>query len=122
MDHICIFNPIIAGKEAQARTFYEQVEGARRSDYEESERRLGITRELAWITPLNPGGEAFILYIEAPDFAQAFSRFVESREPFDSWFKEELLQLSGLDLNDPPQGMQLPELVSCYVAAEQPAA
>jgi hypothetical protein len=44
---------------------------------------------------------------------------VQSQDEFDLWFKERVLAISGLDLNNPP-GMELPELLSVYSAA-QPA-
>jgi hypothetical protein len=40
---------VLPGKEDELRRFYEEVDGARRDDYERSEQRLGITKEVAWI-------------------------------------------------------------------------
>lgn len=42
--------------------------------------------------------------------------FVESREEFDMWFKKRLLEVTGLDLNNPPE-LTLPEVVSSYEAS-----
>jgi hypothetical protein len=54
--------------------------------------------------------------MESGDFGRAFEEFVASRDPFVLWFKQELANVTGLDLNDPPE-LQLPELVSHYDAA-----
>ena len=56
-------------------------------------------------------------YMETPDFAAALTAFSSSRDPFDLWFKERLDDSTGLDLNHPPVGMTLPELLSSYIAA-----
>jgi len=43
------------------------------------------------------------------------SQFVQSRDEFDLWFKQRVLDISGLDLNNPPE-MELPDLLSVYQA------
>jgi hypothetical protein len=113
MDHICLVVPVIPGKEDDVRAFYEEVE-ARKEEYDESEQRLGITKEVAWLAPVE-GGSATVIYIESDDFEQAFSKFVQSHEGFDLWFKQRVLDVSGLDLNNPPE-MALPEVLSVYTS------
>ena len=113
MDHICLVVPVILGKEDDVRAFYEEVE-ARKEEYDESEQRLGITKEVAWLAPVE-GGSATVIYIESDDFEQAFSKFVQSQEGFDLWFKQRVLDVSGLDLNNPPE-MALPEVLSVYTS------
>jgi Family of unknown function (DUF6176) len=113
MDHTCLVVPLKPGKEQALRDFYRDVE-SRHDEYDRSEQRLGITKEVAWSAPMN-GGRAAVIYIESDDFATAFSRFVQSQEEFDLWFKEQVLDLSGLDLNNPPE-VELPELLSVYDA------
>jgi hypothetical protein len=51
--------------------------------------------------------------MEGADFKGAFTQFVSSRDSFDLWFKERFADVTGIDLNDPPE-MQLPELLSVY--------
>src|SRR5205823_7080458 len=109
----CVVVPGLAGKEDDVRAFYEEVE-ARKDEYDESEQRLGITKEVAWLAAVD-GGSATVVYIESGDFAQAFEAFVHSQEPFDLWFKQRVLDVSGLDLNNPPE-MELPELLSVYTS------
>lgn len=116
MDHTCLVVPVLPGKDDELRAFYEEIDGARRGDYERSEQRLGITKEIAWRAQVD-GGSATVIYIESEDFERAFAQFVQSRDEFDLWFKERVLYISGLDLNNPPE-MELPELLSVYSAAE----
>ena len=56
-------------------------------------------------------------YMESADFGRAFPAFVGSRDPFDMWFKERMLAVTGFDLNNPPANMQPPELLSHYQVA-----
>lgn len=48
-------------------------------------------------------------YAESEDFNKGLSMFSESRDDFDTWFKERLAEATGVDLK--PE-MELPELVS----------
>ena len=115
MDHTCLVVPLLPGKEDELRAFYRDVEGPRQQDYDRSEQRLGITKEIAWRAPID-GGSAAVIYIESENFEQAFSQFVQSQDEFDLWFKQRVLDISGLDLNDPPE-MELPDLLSVYQAS-----
>jgi hypothetical protein len=38
--------------------------------------------------------------------------FVGSRDPFDVWFKEQMLAAAGVDLNNPPADIKPAELLS----------
>lgn len=54
--------------------------------------------------------------MESEDFNRALGMFVESRDEFDLWFTRRLAEATGLDMNDPPAGMALPELLASYEA------
>ncbi len=116
MDHVCLAVPLLPGRTEQARSFMRQLEGPRRAEFDLSERRIGITKELWYLAKL-PSGDHLIGYMEAVDFNRALQAFVGSRDPFDLWFKAEMLAVSGLDLNNPPATMQPPELLSHYEAS-----
>ena len=106
MDHTCLVVPVLPGKEDELRAFYREVGGPRQQDYDRSEQRLGITKEIAWVAPID-GGSAAVIYIESENFEQALSEFVQSQDEFDLWFKQHVLDISGLDLNNPPD-IELP--------------
>jgi hypothetical protein len=112
VDQICLVLPILPGKTAAARDFHGQLDGARKPDYDASERRIGISKEV-WYIAATPAGDQLVAYIESEDFTKALSMFVQSREEFDVWFKQHLAEATGVDLNDPPE-LTLPELVSSY--------
>jgi hypothetical protein len=114
MDHTCLVIPVKAGKEEALHAFYRELESSRKDEYDLSEQRLGITKEIAFGAKTDEGTFA-VIYIESEDFQTAFGRFVESKDDFDLWFKEHVLDISGVDLNNPPE-MELPELLSVYEA------
>ena len=102
VDYTCLVVPLLTGKEDELRAFYREVDRPRQQDHDRSEQRLGITKEIAWLAPLN-GGTAAVIYIESENLEQAFWQFVQSQDEFDLWFKQRVLDLSGLDLNNPPR-------------------
>lgn len=114
MDQICLVAPVQEGKADAARAFMHDLDGSRRDEYDRSEQRIGITTEV-WFLAQAAGGDQLVGYMESPDFNSAFTQFVGSRDEFDLWFKERFADVTGIDLNDPPE-MQLPELLSAYEA------
>jgi hypothetical protein len=46
---VAFVSSILPGKQEEWRRFCQVLQGSRRAEYEESRRRLGITRELAWL-------------------------------------------------------------------------
>jgi len=114
MEQICLVIPIVEGKSDDARDFMRELEQSRKSEYEQSEQRIGITKE-AWFLAGGTTGDLLVAYIETDDFANALGLFSRSQDDFDLWFKRRLADSTGLDLNTPPE-MSLPELLSSYSA------
>ena len=114
MDQICLVVPVLPGRTADARDFMRQLEADRKADYQHSERRIGIVKEV-WYLARTPAGDQLVGYMESPDFPTALSMFSQSRDDFDLWFKQRLASATGLDQNTPPPG-PLPELLSSYPA------
>ena len=112
MDHICLVAPVQDGKADAARDFMHDLDGSRRDEYDRSEQRIGIRKEVWFLAP-TAGGDQLIGYMESPDFNSAFTQFVGSRDEFDLWFKDRFADVTGIDLNNPPE-MALPELLSAY--------
>ncbi|MGE5359765.1 MAG: DUF6176 family protein [Bacteroidales bacterium] len=113
MHHVCVAFPVLPGRSEGARAFMRQLDAERRSEYDQSERRIGITKE-AWFLAALPSGDHLIGYMESPDFQSAFGQFSTSRHAFDIWFKQEFLQATGFDFEHPPADMAMPELLSFY--------
>ncbi|HZT06413.1 MAG TPA: hypothetical protein VFC51_05240 [Chloroflexota bacterium] len=103
MASIAFAFPLLPGKADAGRRFAAEVLGPRRREWEESERRLGITRENWYLQP-SPNGDMVIVYFEASDPAQSLGAFSQSQAPFDLWFKQQVQDLCGVDMNQPPAG------------------
>jgi hypothetical protein len=112
MDQICLVIPVLQGKSDDARAFMHELEESHKAEYDRSEQRIGITKEVWYMARLN-GGDGLVAYIESGDFADALERFSQSQDDFDLWFKRRLADSTGVDLNNPPE-MTLPELLSSY--------
>jgi hypothetical protein len=116
MDQICLALPILEGKTQAARDLMRELE-ERKEDYARSEERIGITMEV-WFLAKSPSGDQLVAYIESPNFAATAKLFIESQDEFDLWFKKGLAEVTGVDMNNPPENPQFPELLSSYKASE----
>ena len=114
MDQVSLVLPVAAENADDARAFMRELKQQRKADYDTSERRIGITKEVWFLAQLGDG-YALVAYMEADDFQSALKKFVSSQDEFDLWFKRRLADSTGLDLNTPP-GVALPELLSSYAA------
>jgi hypothetical protein len=104
--------PIHAGKSDAARAFLQELETGRKADYAASEQRLRITKEV-WAIQQTPMGDLFVVFFESEDIAGAVGQFVGSRDEFDLWFKRQVNDTTGVDLNVPPPGA-LSDILSVY--------
>jgi hypothetical protein len=102
------------GKADGARAFLRELENERKGLYAESEQRLGITKEV-WAVQHSPQGDFFVVFFQSGDINRSVGQFVASQDTFDQWFKQQVRDLTGLDLNVPPAG-PLSEILSVYDA------
>jgi Family of unknown function (DUF6176) len=114
VDQICLVVPVQPGKTDVARDFMRELEESRKDEYDRSEQRIGITKEVWFLAP-GPSGDQLVAYMESGNFQSAFEQFVASQDGFDLWFKQRFADATGIDLNNPPE-MALPELLSSYEA------
>ncbi len=101
--------PILPGKTEQWKRFCQETVGPRRSEYEATNNRLGVTRDFAALQQ-TPQGDLAILYFEAPDIARVLEEYGSSQEPFVAWVREQSKDTLGVDLSQPLPG-PLPEVV-----------
>jgi hypothetical protein len=109
---MAVFNgafPVLPGKANQARAFAREISGHRRRDFNESQARFGATRE-TWTLQSTPGGDFMIVWFEAPDIEKVFTTLGESSDPFDVWFRQQALEVCGVDLSAPSEE-PLPEVL-----------
>ena len=90
--------PIAPGKTAAWKAFRDQLNGPRRKEFEAQQKRLGNTRHTAWLQQ-TPMGDLVVLYFEGKDPAQFMSKIASSKDPFDTWFKQQVKEVHGLDFS-----------------------
>ncbi len=109
MECITWFAPILSGKLDAWKAFDAEMDGPRRAEHEASRRRMGVTREVASLMQV-PQGDFVCLFHEAEDLAKAFSVLATSDDPYDEWFRANLIELHGLT----PQMLQGPPPAALY--------
>ncbi|MGZ6528138.1 MAG: hypothetical protein ACXVES_13235 [Actinomycetota bacterium] len=98
-----VFNgmfPIQAGKEKDARAFAAETIGPRRADFEAHHARAGNTRE-TWTLQETPMGSFMLVWFEG-DLEKAFADFATNDSDFMTWYRGQILDLTGVDLGAPP--------------------
>jgi hypothetical protein len=115
MDQVCAVFPVLPGKTDAARSFMRELETQRKAEYDRSERRIGITKEVWYLAQL-PGGDCLVGYMESEEFNRALGLFSQSKDEFDLWFKRRFAEATGVDFNNLPPDMKLPEVLSNYRA------
>lgn len=94
--------PVLPGKLDAWKEFHNQLDGPRRWDFEDQQRRLGLVRHRVWLQDGSEGAVALVVQ-EGEDPERARSLLASSRHPFDVWFRERIMALHGLDLSRPPE-------------------
>jgi hypothetical protein len=102
-----VFNgvfPIQTGKDEDARAFAAETFGARRPDFEAHLSRSGVTRE-TWALQATPMGSLILVWFEG-DVERAFADLATDDSEFMTWFRAQVLDVTGVDLrapsDDPP--------------------
>jgi hypothetical protein len=103
--------PVLPGKEDEPRKFARETLD-RREEFEASQRRLRVTTE-EWALQQTPMGSMVIVRFESPDVAAVFADFGQSNDAFDVWFKERVLDITGVDLSA-PSDEPLPEIILAW--------
>jgi hypothetical protein len=114
MSSIAVALPILPGKTAEWQRFIGDLTTQRRAEVDAFHRRFGLTHA-NWYLNQTPGGAMAHVVLEVPEADGAFAQWAQSQDPFDVYFKSEVGQLYGLDLNQPPAG-PAPQMVYEYRA------
>ena len=101
MPTIVLSLPIVPGETETFRNAHRRFVGGRRSEFEESRRRLGVRSERGFLQH-TPTGDLAIVIFEVDDAPRMFAGVGSSDAPVDADFRAYLLQVFGLDLTRPP--------------------
>jgi hypothetical protein len=97
MPGIVLTFPIVTSRVEAWRRFCQEMSGSRRQMYEDSRRRLGVTRERLALVESAYGSTA-VTILEARDVGQALWLIITSTFPFDCWYREQMQELFGVNL------------------------
>jgi hypothetical protein len=100
--------PVLPGKLDELRAFGRELMGARRSEFDEYQKRGGVTRQTVSIQELPNGRVQAIVWLEGEDREVGAEPVQESSE-FAVWFRERVQEITGVDLAGP--ATRDPELV-----------
>jgi hypothetical protein len=95
------FVPILPGKTPDALAFAEALNGPRRHELDKAQ--VTVTKE-SWFLQQTPMGDFLIIYYHAPDASKVHQALAVSEEPFDVWFREQVLNCTGIDISTPMPG------------------
>ncbi|MDQ0635977.1 hypothetical protein QFZ40_003886 [Arthrobacter pascens] len=93
--------PILPGKLDAWRVFAESAKG---EDYDRSRKRMGVVREVVSLMQ-TPQGDFACIFQEAKDIAKAYQVVAQSDDPYDIWFRDQIMEFHGLTpemLQGPP--------------------
>jgi hypothetical protein len=97
--------PILPGKEEQMRQFARELQTTRAAAAADFYSRLGIAHE-SWHVQQKPDGVWVIAITQfgTRPMAAAAEDYAKSRHDFDQWFKEQVMEVSGVDPVTTPLG------------------
>ena len=99
--------PVLPGKADAARAFVGEVLGPRKRDWDDLQRRQGVTEERYF---LQPAPEGDLLIVAGEGTFTPVSRWHDPEGiPFDRWFADRVREATGVDVRE--LGDELPELL-----------
>ncbi len=96
--------PILPGKADAARSLARETLGERRSAFEEFQKRSNVTRETWSIQELPDGSALMLVWFDAADPDKAFAELAKDSSELAVWFREQVREINGIDLTQPPEG------------------
>lgn len=102
---MAVFNgvfPVLPGQEDAIRAFGKEIAGPRLKDFAAQQANSDVTDEL-WTLQQTPMGSFVLVYFKG-DVEKAFEDIGSSDSEFATWFRAQVLAISGVDLAKPDDG------------------
>jgi hypothetical protein len=103
-----ILTPLHADKLSAWQRFADELNGPRKAEFADFNKRYNLTKHDAWLCE-TPNGLVVCAIHEGPGSAELLAKAPKSTHVFDKWFLSRLQELHGMDLSKPPPGKP-PEL------------
>ena len=98
-----VLAPIVEGKLDTWKQWVEELNGPRKEELADFNRRYGLTRHASWLAETR-GGPAVVVLHQGPGGDELMMKLAGSEHEFDVWFAEKVKEVHGLDLTQPPPG------------------
>jgi hypothetical protein len=98
-----ILTPLHADKVNEWLRFTEELNGPRKEEFADFNRRYNLIRHEAWLCE-TPAGFVVCALHEGPGAKDLIAKAPHSSNAFDKWFTGKMQELHGLDLSKPPPG------------------
>ena len=92
--------PIPPGKTEAVRRLTAESLGARRTEYDDLQRRSGVTEESYWLQHDPEGGDLLIV-VSSSDQTAFMEIMANPQTPFDRWYRDQIQEIFGFDLSQP---------------------
>lgn len=95
--------PIAEGKLEAFKKWANELKGSRKAEFNELNKRYGLTRHDAWLVETPNGAMAVVLH-EGPGADSFMQKVGHSDNSFDLEMKEHLEDIHGMRMDQPPPG------------------
>lgn len=114
MTSVGLVYPVLPGKESLVREIGTELK-RRRSEFEQSRQRAGISLERAYLQQNPDGSSIVVAYLETRgSFEDVMRALLSSDMPVDRYFIDKNTEATGIDFSAGPQG-PAPEVVGEFV-------
>ena len=93
--------PIPPGKTDQVRRLTQESLGARKREYDDLQRRSGITEESYWLQRDPEFGDLLIVVSDS-DQTAFLQIMANPQTEFDRWYRDQIQEIFGFDPAQPP--------------------
>src|SRR5215218_1517408 len=92
--------PIPPGKTEAVRRLTQESLGARKSEFDDLQRRSGVTEESYWLQ-YDPEQGDLLIVVSDSDQTAFMEIMGNPQTPFDRWYRDQIQEILGFDLSEP---------------------
>jgi len=111
---VVVTAPLVAEKVPPWRAWIQECLGPRRREFNEFNRRMGLTAHHVWLSD-GPHGPTAVVFHGGPGAKTFLQRLGTSDHPFDRWFRNRVCEYHGIDFSKIIE-IKSPELVMNWQA------
>lgn len=102
MSEAVLVFPLLSGKREALNIFIKALTTDRREEYDLLQH--GVS-SFSWYLQPTPQGDFIVIHLRASDPPAVFNSIASSKGAFDIWFREQVKDLTGVDLTIPPPNL-----------------